>query len=321
MSKVASETKNKKTLTPTLTPTPLLFSSASHPAKPFTHKPKQRPPLLPLTPPLAPKQTNQKTPEMSSSSSSAPAELTASERRSADDARRAKEKEEQALLPYKWTQTLGDVDITIPIDGALKARDLIVEFDKKSLKVGIKGKKPIIDVCCCVHLFSILSPSKLQSLGSQIPISIILRIAFPSTQKKKHNNNQKKQNKKKQGPFPHPIHPDESTWTLTTTTTSSSSSSLGKEISLHIDKSNKLNWWPSVVTTAPYKIDPTLIQPENSKLGDLDGETRGMVEKMMYDQRQKEAGKPTSDEQKKWDMLRKLQEQNPGMDFSKAKIG
>lgn len=85
---------------------------------------------------------------MSSSSSSVPAaEPTASERRSADDARRAKEKEEQALLPYKWIQTLGDVDVTIPIDGALKARDLIVEFDKKSLKVGVKGKQLIIDVC------------------------------------------------------------------------------------------------------------------------------------------------------------------------------
>ena len=116
------------------------------------------------------------------------------------------------------------------------------------------------------------------------------------------------------GPLPHEIKPSEATWTLETT-------SQGKELSIHLDKSNQMTWWASVTTNAPYFLDTAKIQPENSKLSDLDGETRGMVEKMMYDQRQKEAGKPTSDEEKKFEMLEKFKKQHPEMDFSNAKMG
>ncbi|KAF2223662.1 nuclear movement protein nudC [Elsinoe ampelina] len=186
---------------------------------------------------------------------------TPSEQAKADADLRVREAEEQAKLPYKWSQTIGDVDIILSVDAKYKGKDFDVKITKTHLKVAIKGQEAIID-----------------------------------------------------GPLPHPILPDESTWTL------SPLSSTQKELAIHLDKTNKMNWWPHVVTNAPYSIDTSKIVPENSKLSDLDGETRGMVEKMMYDQRQKEMGKPSSDEEKKQEMLKKFMGQHPEMDFSQAKI-
>jgi hypothetical protein len=61
-------------------------------------------------------------------------------------AARAKEEQEQAALPYKWAQTIGDLDITLEVPGNLKGRDLNVDIKKRKLVVGIKGQEPIITV-------------------------------------------------------------------------------------------------------------------------------------------------------------------------------
>ncbi|KAF2153270.1 CS-domain-containing protein [Myriangium duriaei CBS 260.36] len=189
-----------------------------------------------------------------------PGSPTPSERERTDKEDRAREAEEQAKLPYKWTQTTADLDVSIPIPGNIKGRDLDVKLTKTSIKVAIKGQPAIIE-----------------------------------------------------GEFPHAIRTDESTWTLETL------SSGGKEVAVHLDKANRMEWWGHVVTSAP-KLDTTKIVPENSKLSDLDGQTRGMVEKMMFDQRQKEMGLPTSDENKKQEMLKKFMKEHPEMDFSNAKV-
>lgn len=105
------------------------------------------------------------------------------------------------------------------------------------------------------------------------------------------------------------VKPDDCTWTLID----------NKVVQVSLEKFDSVKWWSCVMEGDP-GIDTKKVVPENSKLSDLDGETRMTVEKMMYDQRQKALGKPTSDQEKQHDLLEKFKAAHPEMDFSKAKV-
>lgn len=68
------------------------------------------------------------------------------EQQKLDAEARAKEQAEQAALPYKWDQTIKDLDITVSVEAKYKGKDLDVKIGRNTLRVAIKGQEPIIDV-------------------------------------------------------------------------------------------------------------------------------------------------------------------------------
>ncbi|KAF5198482.1 Nuclear migration protein nudc [Thalictrum thalictroides] len=157
---------------------------------------------------------------------------------------------------YSWTQTLQEVTVNIPVPHGTKSRFVACEMKKNRLKVGLKGKPPIID-----------------------------------------------------GDLFQSIKVDDCFWSIEDE----------KFISVLLTKQNQMEWWKYLIKGDP-EIDTQKVEPETSKLSDLDPETRQTVEKMMFDQRQKQMGRPTSDELQKEELLKKFMSEHPEMDFSNAKF-
>jgi len=111
------------------------------------------------------------------------------------------------------------------------------------------------------------------------------------------------------------INVDESTWTLT-----KDGNKETKTLTITMQKIKGMCWWKRVIV-GDDEIDTAKIEPENSKLDSLDDETRQTVEKMMFDQRQKMKGLPTSKEMEQNKILENFKKQHPEMDFSQMKMG
>lgn len=92
-----------------------------------------------------------------------------------------------------------------------------------------------------------------------------------------------------------------------------------KVITITFEKLHRMNWWDHVI-----KGDDILslqkVNPDPSKLSDLDDEMRPEVEKMMLENQAKMMGKPFHKDPKTNNMLQDFMKNHPEMDFSKTQF-
>jgi hypothetical protein len=120
---------------------------------------------------------------------------------------------------YVWTQSLAEVNLTVPVPAHTRGRDLHVTIAKQHLKVGLRAAQ-----------------SGDWIINAPLTKAVIV---------------------------------DDSFWMVED----------GNRLVINLQKLHQMEWWESVCT-GDEAIDVKKIQPENSSLNDLDGETRKTVEKV-----------------------------------------
>ena len=169
----------------------------------------------------------------------------------------------QTLDKYSWGQMdIMEISINVPLAKEIRSKDMDIVYDDKHLKVGIKGKEPIING----ELFGAIDSESL-------------------------------------------------IWTI-------DENNKGEKNLIITFEKREQTWWESIIKGDKVKVDTGKISPEASNLSDIkDPELKAQVEKMMFDTRQKQMGKPTSDILQKCPQIEDFMKAHPEMDFSHAKFG
>lgn len=200
---------------------------------------------------------------------------------------------------YRWTQTLADVNIYVPVPEGTRAKQLNVTIANTKLAVGLKGQETVIDGELHARVkaddcFWTVEDNKVVNITLQKQNDMewwkCVLVGDPEIDVRARP------------------------WQR------GGSRAGGGGMGGRMRRVPRVDTPAAACSRAAPRAQTQKVEPENSQLSDLDGETRQTVEKMMYDQRQKQMGLPTSEEQQKQDMLKKFMSQHPEMDFSNAKI-
>lgn len=196
---------------------------------------------------------------------------------------------------YQWTQSLGEVVVTVPVPPGTKGRACDVSIGRDRLRVGLKGQPPVLGellvlgaclpgqlfcscvalcadellccclCCCCQGLAVSCWPSWRAGPTSTLAACLHRPPASPAPPASSAPaSSAPSTSLPADGPLFAAVQPDDCLWNLVD----------GKVLELTLQKREGMQWWRCVVAGEP-EIDVQAVEPEASKLTDL-GEINGV---------------------------------------------